>query len=199
MGKSNTRKESFSASSLGNWFRDKRPLLLFVAGFTLFLLAFYAFYYSFFFRENWAGPLFEAQAWMTGQLLQLLGLEVSVGGAIISHPDLSVRYFYGCEGLEIMALFGAAILFFPIAFRYKWPGLILGGLALVALNQLRVVVLFIIGLYSREAFEFMHLYGGFALFTLCGIFLWILWLEWATRQKRKREKTNGEKAGKIPA
>ena len=57
-------------------------------------------------------------------------------------------------------------------------------LALAVLNLIRIVTLFLIGVYFRKFFHMMHIDVWQALFILLTISLWFLWAWWATGAKR---------------
>ncbi len=61
--------------------------------------------------------------------------------------------------------------------------MIIGALLLLALNLVRIVSLFLIGVYSPRIFALMHIDVWQALFIFFAVLFWILWLLWATRSQ----------------
>jgi len=106
-----------------------------------------------------------------------------VSGTSISSPAFSVTVDPGCDGIEPIALFVCAVLAFPARFVRKIPGIIAGTLLLAALNFVRVVSLFLIGVYFPRAFAAAHLEVWQAMFILFAVVFWILWLLWATQSQ----------------
>ena len=188
--KNNKRKQTVpskanSKSFLQKYWQEKSPVLKFILGFTCCIIVFYFFYYSSAFEASIKQPLLAAQAVGGGALLNLFGHSVEVAGDVISDTRASVKISGGCDGLEATALFLAAILVFPIPFKYKWPGLLIGFLVLSLLNLFRIVGLFITQKYWPEAFDFMHVQGGLYLYSIITILLMLIWADWALRHYRK--------------
>src|SRR5205814_6064911 len=63
----------------------------------------------------------------------------------------------GCNGLEAMILLAAAMLAFPAPWRRRFGGIALGGIAIQALNIVRIVSLFYLSRWSAAWFEWAHL------------------------------------------
>lgn len=158
-----------------------RFLILFVAG----MIVFYLFYYSPLYEDYIMTPLLTAQANIANVLLHALGQDTTVYQDIISSDVFTVSIKGGCDGVEATALFLIAILVFPLAFKFKWPGIIAGLLVLSVLNILRIAGLYLAGIYWPAAFEFLHLHGGVVIFTIIAILLWIIWINWALNKKMK--------------
>lgn len=118
---------------------------------------------------------------VSGAILSLLGQDITVAGTSVSSPAFSICVDSGCDGIEPIALFVCAVLAFPAVFLRKIPGIIAGTLLLAILNFVRVVSLFLVGVYFPKAFLFMHLDVWQAMFILLAIVFWILWLRWATQ------------------
>ena len=70
----------------------------------------------------------------------------------------------------------------PSAFRRKLPGLFIGTLVLLAVNLVRIVSLFLTGVYYPKAFDAMHADVWQILFILLAIVFWALWVQWASRR-----------------
>jgi exosortase H (IPTLxxWG-CTERM-specific) len=73
------------------------------------------------------------------------------------------------------------MLAYPAALRWKITGLVIGCLAIQALNLVRIVSLFYLVRWSVPAFEFAHLYLWQALIMLDVLLAWLVWLRWITR------------------
>ena len=96
----------------------------------------------------------------------------------------------GCNGVEAFIVLSAAMLAFPAAWRSRLLGLGVGFLAIQALNVVRVISLFYIGQWNKEAFEFAHAYLWQGLIMLDVLVVWLLWVRWAAP---------AEPAPKVPA
>ena len=122
-GESITKKTGLF-SLFSNYWQEKSPVFKFIAGFLACILIFYVFYYSPWFETNFKTPILAAQAVAGGFLLNLFGYSVTVVNDAISGAGASVKIAGGCDGLEATALYLAAILVFPLPFKFKWPGLL---------------------------------------------------------------------------
>ena len=87
----------------------------------------------------------------------------------------------GCNGVEACIMLAAAVAAYPAAARMKLTGLLIGIVAIQALNLVRIVSLFYLFLWSTTAFEFAHLYLWQALIMLDVLVVWLMWLRWVTR------------------
>jgi len=70
----------------------------------------------------------------------------------------AVQMAYGCNGAHVTILLWAAVLAFPASWRQKAKGLAAGTVAIHAVNLVRFISLFYVGLYDRAWFDFAHLY-----------------------------------------
>jgi len=173
-----------STSKLGflkNYWQEKSPIFKFIAAFAACIVVFYALYYSYPFQDYVKPPILKAQTSIGAILLNLFGLSVAATGDVLSGAGASVKVAGGCDGLEATALLLAAILVFPIPFKFKWPGLLAGVVVLSVLNVIRIAGLYIVKLYWPNAFDFMHIQGGLYLFSFVTILLMLIWANWALK------------------
>lgn len=171
-------------SIIDKW-KGMNPMIKYLISFAGVMIVFYLFYYSPLYENFIMTPLLNGQARIANVLLNLLGQDTSVYQDIISSDQFSVSIKGGCDGVEATALFLVGILVFPIAFKYKWPGIALGLVVLGILNILRIAGLYLAGIYWPAAFEFLHLHGGVVAFTIIAILLWMIWMNWAFNKKTK--------------
>ncbi|QEA12620.1 exosortase H [Comamonas flocculans] len=87
----------------------------------------------------------------------------------------------GCNGIEACIVLAAAILAFPAPWRSKLRGLLIGSVAVQALNVVRVISLFYIGQWNTAAFNFAHEFLWQALIMLDVLVVWLLWVRTTTR------------------
>jgi exosortase/archaeosortase family protein len=156
-----------------------RFLLIFVLGLT----AFYALYRAPFFVAGVVAPWTHLQALVSSAVLNLLGFDTWTQQSLLLSDALQLDIKQGCDGLEPTAFFLLAVLAVPFPWRTKWVGWGLGLLALALLNFARIIGLYLAGIYWPDGFEFLHLHGGFALFFILTLLLWVTWVNWATRQE----------------
>ena len=173
-----------------NWFTDRAPVVKFLLGFMVCLLLFYAFYYSSFYRNYLEVPFLNLQATISNLLLNALGYSTEVVETTILGGGFSVNIKGGCDGLEAMAILVSGILIFPISFRLKIPGLLVGVLLLLLLNLLRIAGLYMAGFhFSQAVFDILHIQGGFIIFTMISVLFWFIWMNWSLKQLQKTTAT----------
>lgn len=120
---------------------------------------------------------------LSGVILSFLGHDIRVVGDTISSPAFSVNIRHGCDAVEPTALFVCAVVAFPAPFFRKIPGVIAGVLFLAIVNILRIVSLFLIGVYFPKAFHTMHVDVWQAFFILFAIVSWVVWALWAGKSQ----------------
>lgn len=120
-------------------------------------------------------PFTSAIARVSGAVLNLLGQGVTVSGTEIRSAGFAVRIENGCNGLETMLLFGAAVLAFPASWKRRLAGLAMGFAAIQAFNLVRVVSLFWIGAHRPALFSASHTILWQSVVVLFGVLLFLLW------------------------
>lgn len=129
---------------------------------------------------NWVNdhviePFTAGIANLSGGVLHLLGQNVTMAGTVIRNPRFAVNIRNGCNGVEAMLIFIAAVLAFPASWKSKLTGLALGILAIQVVNLVRVVALFLTGVYFPKIFDTSHTVIWQTIVILCGVLLWIFW------------------------
>ena len=127
-----------------------------------------------YFVQPFTGWLANVSAW----LIELTGREIVASGVIIRDVSthFAVKIAAGCNGVEAMILLTAAMLAFPSPWGYKFVGIAIGVVAIQALNLVRIVSLFFLGMWNETAFEWAHLYIWQALIMLDALIVWLLWI-----------------------
>jgi exosortase H (IPTLxxWG-CTERM-specific) len=161
--------------------KSKRPILRFALTIGILMALFYA--VNIFCPAHVTSRFFSSyqhfNAKASGTLLTILGHDIKVAGETISSPDFSVNIKHGCDAVEPTALFIFAVLAFPAPFLKKLPGIIAGTVFLAIINIVRIVSLFLIGVYYPKAFHTMHVDVWQAIFILFAIVSWVLWALWS--------------------
>ena len=111
----------------------------------------------------------------SGVVLDLLGQNVTMQGTIIRSPRFAVNIKNGCNGVEAMLIFLSAVLAFPAPWRSRLAGLTLGMIAIQIVNLIRVVALFLTGVYFPKLFDTSHTVIWQTVVILFGVLLWIFW------------------------
>jgi exosortase H (IPTLxxWG-CTERM-specific) len=131
---------------------------------------------------------------VSGLTLDLIGQDVTMRGTAIRNQRFGVNIKNGCNGVETMIIFAAAVLAFPTGWRQRLTGLILGSLAIQAVNLVRVVALFLTGAYFPDLFDASHTTVWQTVVILFGVLLWIFWANRfaAVTPERRPEAAGGE-------
>src|SRR5436305_1539405 len=129
---------------------------------------------------NWVNdhaiePLTGGIARVSGAVLNVLGQKVTMTGTVIRSPRFAVNIRNGCNGVEAMLIFLAAVLAFPASWKSRLAGLGLGIAAIQVVNLIRVVVLFLTGVYFPKIFDTSHTVIWQTIVILFGVMLWIFW------------------------
>ncbi len=128
----------------------------------------------------WTGLIAKVSA----GLMQLFDSDVRSNGVIIKslRNGFGVQIVAGCNGVEATLILLAAIFAFPASLRHKLIGFGLGFLAIQGLNLVRIISLFYIGQWDREAFDWAHLYIWQALIMLDAMIVWLVWIRMLPRK-----------------
>jgi exosortase H (IPTLxxWG-CTERM-specific) len=129
---------------------------------------------------NWVNghliePFTSAIASASRMALNGLGQHVAQTGTVLTSPRFAVNIKNGCNGVEALIIFVAAVLSFPATWRSRAIGLLLGTVAIQLVNLIRVVALFLTGAYLPKLFESSHTVIWQTIVILCAVLLWIFW------------------------
>ncbi len=86
--------------------------------------------------------------------------EVVADGPRLRWPQGSLSLSTGCDGLEVITLYVAALFAAPVDARRAAWALVGGVLMLWALNQLRVLMLYGAYRHARDSFDDLHTFWG---------------------------------------
>ena len=120
--------------------------------------------------------LMEVTATLTGFVVSLFSDSASYGGQICTFQGFTVKIIDECTGVMEMVIYSAAVIAYPTSWRKKLLGIAYGIPAIYAFNVIRIILLLVVGAYSRPIFEFMHLYFWQATLIIIIATIWIGWL-----------------------
>ncbi len=115
--------------------------------------------------------------------LGLLGVPASSNGAVIDSDGFAAVIVQQCTAIEIILVFGAAVIVWPVSLRARLWALALGVPSLCALNLVRIVSLLLIGANFPEHHDFAHLAVWQTVMAFAALALWLLWAQWAYNGK----------------
>jgi exosortase/archaeosortase family protein len=178
------------------WWKSKHPVFRFVTLLVLLLVA-----WEWFFSTEWAQrvlfePHLRLYARLCGFALRLLGEDALVTGAIVTTSRFAVSIVKGCDAIQPVGLFIAAVWASPVSWRWKLPGMFLGALMLMFMNLTRIVILYYVGVHiDIETFEWAHRDVSQVLFVLLVVVTWVLWALWAVRRTRQGRSEDAATSG----
>ena len=178
--KKKKNKTSPFAGIRSQWLQ-KLPVIFFVLGFLVLMVLFYVFWLSSFCQSHIQPHIVSVNARVSSLILNIFGMRTHARNETIFSSGFSISIAKGCDAIEAMALFTSALLTFPARWNYKLTGFCAGIVILFTLNIIRIVSLFLTGVYFHKAFEFMHVEVWQVLFILFAIGLWIFWIKWSRK------------------
>jgi exosortase/archaeosortase family protein len=114
------------------------------------------------------------QAWTPQWQAQAVGPRIRAQGG-------GINVLNGCEGTEVLFLLLAALLAYPLAWRVRVAGVLLGTVWVFALNELRLLALFYSLRWDRSWFDVLHgLWAPLCLIVLALAFMGVL-IQWDAR------------------
>lgn len=120
---------------------------------------------------------------LTVLFLNVVGENAQVSDMKVESPRFSVEIKSGCDGLQASAFFVFAVLTSPVSVRLRSRivPMIIGTMALLLLNLVRIISLYYIGIFSPRAFDIMHMDVWQAVFVFLPLLLWVIWARRALR------------------
>lgn len=178
-----------AAAASGDWVATKGPALRFVLIAAALMLLFYGVFYTSpeespaidAFIRGYLGAYASAAAFV----LDLLGLDAGSRGTTLFLGGRAVEVVRGCDAMEPIAFFTAAVIAVQVPWRWKLVGLGAGVPLLVLLNLVRIMALALVSAKLPELFETAHVTVAQTLFVVCTLCLWFLWMFRAPRDEER--------------
>jgi len=127
-------------------------------------------------QDALAVPLDSHFAWITAQVLRLVGNQSSASGPVVSLSHFAVEIKNNCNAIYEVGLYTAAVCAYPASWRDRLLGMLLGAGVLYVVNVLRLMTLLTVGLLYPSWFEVIHLYVWQTLFLVVATTCWIAWV-----------------------
>ncbi|MCX8073134.1 MAG: archaeosortase/exosortase family protein [Candidatus Binatia bacterium] len=168
---------------LWRWLREQWLVIRVVGTFlAVILLVFFATDYApLADRLNVAAWMAQFATWASAIFLRvlgsLLGFTLSVEGTRLSANGFAVDVTEACSGVVPTAIYSAAVLAYPASWVSRCVGLVLGAVVIHALNVLRVVGLFLVGLFANPYFHYTHVYLAQAMIIVVAVATWLYWAQ----------------------
>ena len=164
------------------WEGFKDPWVRFSVRFAVLVLLSEVIYYGVLLDSGPMNLYLEWAARVSGYLLQVLGEEVTIKGNIISGAKFVVQISSECDAVQLCAVLLSAIVSFQAPLPSKLIGMVLGLLWLQAVNFVRIVSLFLVGVYKPRSFQTVHESLWPVILIAVTLLTWILWARRAQRQ-----------------
>ena len=123
--------------------------------------------------------LAQLSAWLSWLFLKglgaVVGFPVVLDGRNIGSSGFAVEVSPACSGAVPSMIYLAAVFAYPTSARAKIIGALMGVLVIHGVNLLRVITLFLIGLFANQYFHDTHVYVAQALVVCIAVATWLFW------------------------
>ena len=129
---------------------------------------------------DWSGPrvwdfIDTSTARMTCWILTLLGVDAHAQGKDVVSSIFSMRIIRECTAVHPVIIYIAAVVAYPSSWLPRLLGAAAGTVALLLVNQVRLVSLCFIGHSYPEAFESAHMLVWQSLIIFITVLFWVIW------------------------
>lgn len=138
-------------------------------------------------QEQLIRPFTAFVARLSALLVMIFDSGVMAQGEVLRDTDsgFAVAIQAGCNGVEAVLVFAAAVLAYPCRWREKIQGIAMGVATIQGFNLLRIISLFYLGQWNASAFQWFHLYGWQALIMLDVLLVFLLWLHFLVKNNNE--------------
>jgi len=123
--------------------------------------------------------LAELSAWLSWLFLKgvgsVFGFPVFLEGRNIGSSGFAVEVSAACSGAVPTMIYLAAVFAYPTGLRAKLIGALLGIVVIHGVNLIRVVTLFLVGLFANQYFHDTHVYVAQAVVVCIAVATWLFW------------------------
>lgn len=155
---------------------SRRASVLFVVGFVGIVLAFYIFSQLGVFERVIAPASLRTSAAASEPFIRFVDGDLVRRGTVLASSKGQVDVHYGCDALEPIVYFAAAVIAFPAPWRRRVLGLVLGIPVIFLLNIARIVSLYFVATRRPDWFEAAHLDVWQPLFIAATLAVWFTWV-----------------------
>ncbi len=114
-------------------------------------------------------------AFCSSKILNIFGSWTSTSGTNLSCGDFGIQVVHGCDGVFATAILLSGIIAYPSRIKEKLIGILIGIPAIFAINQVRVISLFLLGRRYPAVFEEVHVYVWQPIIIIFAILVWDFW------------------------
>ncbi len=128
--------------------------------------------------EFYTSAVVTLSAW----LIELIDINVIADGAMLKLNGAIMHVKFGCNGLEAILLFIAAVLAYPASWRVRFIGIVAGSSVLQVLNIIRIALLAWVLEYYPQNFALMHEYVTQSIMIALAFILFLIYLQVAENE-----------------
>ncbi|MGB8657580.1 MAG: exosortase H [Candidatus Zixiibacteriota bacterium] len=143
--------------------------------FGLALVFFFLLFANSFVSKQVLEPFTTSVAFVSSKILNIFGSWTYVSGTNLSCKDFGINVVYGCNGVFATAILLSGIIAYPSRIKQKLIGILIGIPAIFAINQVRVISLFLLGRKYPDIFEEVHVYVWQPIVIIFAILVWDFW------------------------
>lgn len=158
----------------------RRPVLRFVLILAGAMLIFNALFNAYVTDSSWFDRYLAVNARLSATILCWFGEQASADQTRVSSPRLPQGMIIktGCDGVQASAFFVFMLLASPVAVRLvrRLPVIVVGTLALLVLNIVRVISLYFARISHPRLFEVLHEEIWQPVFIVLPLLFWFVWL-----------------------
>ncbi len=121
----------------------------------------------------YTGAVVALSAW----LIDLIGIPVTAHGAYLQLHHAVMEVKFGCNGLEAILLYVAAVLAYPAGWKLRLVGIVAGSAVLQVLNIVRIGVLAWVLEYHQQNFALMHEYVTQSIMIALAFLVFLFYLQ----------------------
>ncbi len=108
-------------------------------------------------------------------LINLFGGTSFVDGTHLSTGQFGINVVDGCNGIYATAILLSGVIAYPARLTHKMLGVLVGFVAIFALNLVRVISLLYLGRSYPDIFKEIHIFVWQPIIILWAIYIWYLW------------------------
>jgi len=127
-------------------------------------------------------------AWIARVICQDAG--IMADGSHLRSARGTLNVLFGCEGMDVLLLLAAAVLVTPVSRGVRLAGLLIGIVFVFAVNQLRLLALFLSIRSRPDWFGALHGLVAPALVVALVVAYFLCWILWSRRVEIPRVARN---------
>ncbi|MEA1918973.1 MAG: archaeosortase/exosortase family protein [Campylobacterota bacterium] len=127
--------------------------------------------------------------YLSAFLINLINIPVTVEGIYLHLNSAVMEVKFGCNGLEAILLYTAAVLAFPASWKLRTVGVILGSSFLQVFNLIRIAILAWVLEYHPTVFPIMHEYITQSIMIAIAFIIFLIYLQNINRHEKLKNRT----------